>query len=145
MKLEKFSIGTGDRFSHQGEAQLKAIIKANEKEISISPVWNKSNREHIYVHSHPADVRKEADAAVAKLGYKGLYFVDADHINLSTVAPFVETADFFSTVGLETFFSFFVTFPVVFFLVSCFMSPFFFSFFKSCFSIGFLLYLVKLW
>jgi hypothetical protein len=97
MKLAKYSIGVGDRFAHQGQAQLRAIMKANEKgQLEISPVWNKSNREHTYVHSHPADVRKEADAAVAALGYKGKYFVDADHINLTTVAPFVETADFFT-------------------------------------------------
>jgi len=96
MELGKYSIGLGDRFSHQGVAQLRAVVKANQFGLDISPVWNKSNREHIYVHSHPADVRKEADAAVAALGFKGKYFVDADHINLSTVAPFVETADFFT-------------------------------------------------
>jgi len=96
MQLGKYSIGMGDRFAHQGEAQLRAIIRANEKGLNISPVWNKSNREHIYVHTHPSDVRKEADAAVAALEFKGKYFVDADHINLSTVAPFVETADFFT-------------------------------------------------
>ncbi|MDP2890263.1 MAG: hypothetical protein Q8P34_15020, partial [Bacteroidota bacterium] len=65
MQLGKFSLGIGDRFSHQGVAQLRAIAKANQTGLDISPVWNKSNREHIYVHSHPADVRKEADAAVA--------------------------------------------------------------------------------
>ncbi len=96
MQLGKFSLGIGDRFSHQGVAQLRGVLKANERGLDISPVWNKSNREHIYVHSHPADVRKEADAAVAALGYTGKYFVDADHINLNTVAPFVETADFFT-------------------------------------------------
>lgn len=96
MQLGKYSLGIGDRFSHQGVAQLRAIVKANKAGFDISPVWNKSNREHTYVHSHPADVRKEADAAVAKLGYSGKYFVDADHINLKTVAPFVETADFFT-------------------------------------------------
>ncbi len=96
MQLGKFSLGIGDRFSHQGVAQLRGVIKANNAGLEISPVWNKSNREHIYVHSHPADVRKEADAAVAALGYNGKYFVDADHINLTTVAPFVETADFFT-------------------------------------------------
>jgi tagaturonate epimerase len=96
MKLGKFSIGLGDRFSHQGVAQLRAIVKANQSGLDICPVWNKSNREHIYVHSHPADVRKEADAAVATLSFTGKYFVDADHINLSTVAPFVATADFFT-------------------------------------------------
>jgi hypothetical protein len=96
MKLGKFSIGVGDRFAHQGVAQLRAIMKANESGLEISPVWNKSNREHIYVHTFPAEVRKEADAAVSTLGFKGKYFVDADHINLSTVSPFVETADFFT-------------------------------------------------
>jgi len=96
MKLGKFSMGLGDRFSHQGEAQLRAIMKANKSGLDISPVWNKSNREHTYVHSHPADVRKEADAAVAALGFKGKYFVDADHINIGNVAPFVESSDFFT-------------------------------------------------
>ena len=96
MKLGKFSIGTGDRFSHQGVAQLRAIMKANQSGLDISPVWNKSNREHVYVHSVPTDVRKEADAAVKALEFKGKYFVDADHINLGNVAPFVETADFFT-------------------------------------------------
>ncbi len=96
MQLGKYSLGIGDRFSHQGIAQLRAIVKANQTGLNISPVWNKSNREHTYVHSNPADVRQEADAAVAALGFKGQYFVDADHINLSTVGPFVETADFFT-------------------------------------------------
>ena len=96
MQLGKYSLGIGDRFSHQGVAQLRAIMKANQSGLNISPVWNKSNREHQYVHSHPSDVRKEADLAVSELGFMGNYFVDADHINLSTVAPFVETADFFT-------------------------------------------------
>jgi hypothetical protein len=96
MKLEKYSIGTGDRFSHQGVAQLRAIMKANQSGLNISPVWNKSNREHQYVQSLPPDVRKEADAAVKALGFSGKYFVDADHINLGNVAPFVETSNFFT-------------------------------------------------
>lgn len=96
MKLGKYSLGIGDRFSHQGVAQLRGIMKANRSGLDISPVWNKSNREHMYVHSHPSDVRKEANAAVAALGFSGKYFVDADHINMGTVAPFVETANFFT-------------------------------------------------
>lgn len=96
MKLNKYSIGTGDRFAHQAVPQLKAIARANEHGLDISPVWNKSNREHIYVGSQPAQVREKADAAVAELGFKGKYFVDADHINLGTVAPFVPIADFFT-------------------------------------------------
>jgi hypothetical protein len=97
MKLGKFSIGTGDRFAHQGEAQLRAIMKANEKSgLDINIVWNKSNREHTYVHTVPQDTRNEADAAVKSLQFKGQYFVDADHINFSNVAGFVDSSDFFT-------------------------------------------------
>lgn len=97
MKLGKYSFGIGDRFSHQGEAQLSAIIKAkNELGIEITPVWNKSNREHTIVHSEPADTRREADAAVKALSYKGQYLVDADHINMSNVDKFIDSCDFFT-------------------------------------------------
>jgi hypothetical protein len=97
MKLGKFSIGTGDRFGHQGEAQLRGIMRANEKAgLDINIVWNKSNREHTYVHTLPGDTRIEADAAVKALNYKGQYFVDADHINFSNVAGFVDSSDFFT-------------------------------------------------
>ena len=97
MKLGKFSIGTGDRFAHQGEAQLRAIMKANEKSgLDINIVWNKSNREHTYVHTVPQDTRNEADAAVNALKFKGQYFVYADHNNFSNVAGFVDSSDFFT-------------------------------------------------
>lgn len=96
MKLGKFSIGIGDRFSHQGKAQLRAIMKASESDLEINPVWNKSNREHMYVHSEPIDTRKEADEAVKALGYTRPYFVDADHINLDTVDRYVAVSDFFT-------------------------------------------------
>jgi hypothetical protein len=62
----------------------------------VSPVWNKSNREHMTVHTVPASVRQEADAAVAALGYAGNYFVDADHISLANVDGFIEASDFFT-------------------------------------------------
>lgn len=96
MELSKYSFGVGDRFSHQGEAQLRAIVKANQAGVDVSPVWNKSNREHGIVKTEPNDVRTEADAAVKALGWDKPYFVDADHINLTTVAPFVAGADFFT-------------------------------------------------
>jgi hypothetical protein len=91
MKINKYSFGIGDRFANQGEAQLKAIIKAKNAGIDIIPVWNKSNREHVIIHSEPADTRAEADNAVKALGWKDDYFVDADHINLSTVDRFLES------------------------------------------------------
>jgi len=96
MKLGKYSIGVGDRFTYQGEAQLRAVMKANERGMDIVPVWNKSNREHLYVGTRPVDTRVEADNAVKALNYQGAYFVDADHINLDTVSGYVESSDFFT-------------------------------------------------
>lgn len=96
MEIGKFSFGIGDRFEHQGEAQLRAIKKATEKGVVVTPVWNKSNREHNIVHSEPLGTRKEANAAVASLNWKGQYLVDADHINLSNVERFIDTSDFFT-------------------------------------------------
>ena len=94
--LGKYSIGLGDRFGHQGSAQLKAIIAASEKGIDITPVWNKSNREHITIGTQPADVRIEADSVTKSAGFKKPYFVDADHINLDTVDRFIDSSDFFT-------------------------------------------------
>src|SRR5574344_15934 len=97
MKIGKYSFGVGDRFSHEGVAQLQALLKA-EKEFGVSfvPVWNKSNREHQIVNTVPMETRREADAAVKALGYKGQYFVDADHINLNNVDKFIDASDFFT-------------------------------------------------
>jgi len=95
-KLGKYSIGMGDRFGHQGHAQLEAIIEAGRKGIEITPVWNKSNREHNIIGTEPGDVRKEADTVTKKAGFQKPYFVDADHINLDTVDRFIESSDFFT-------------------------------------------------
>jgi hypothetical protein len=94
--LGKYSMGLGDRFGHQGSAQLKAIIKASEKGIEITPVWNKSNREHNIIGTQPSDVRIEADTVTKKAGFDKPYFVDADHINLDSVNRFIESSDFFT-------------------------------------------------
>lgn len=97
MTIGKYSFGIGDRFAHEGVNQLKALIEA-EKQFGVHfvPVWNKSNREHQIVGTEPMAVRREADAAVAALGYKDQYFVDADHINLGNVDRFIEASDFFT-------------------------------------------------
>jgi len=96
MKIAKYSFGTGDRFCHQGKAQLEAIIKANEMGIPLVPVWNKSNREHMIVNTKPEHTRKEADESVAALGWTGEYYVDADHINMGNVDPYIDSSDFFT-------------------------------------------------
>jgi hypothetical protein len=96
MKLGKYSIGIGDRFAHQGVAQLAALQAAGEAGIEITPVWNKSAREHSIIGSTPADTRRAADAAVAAAGWMGPYFTDADHIGLKTVDAFIDSCDFYT-------------------------------------------------
>lgn len=96
LKLTKYSIGTGDRFAHQAKAQLKACMQALERGVEVSPVWNKSNREHMIIGSEPASVRAAADAAVKALGWTRPYFCDADHITQQTVGRFLEACDFYT-------------------------------------------------
>ena len=94
--LGRFSIGVGDRFAHQAGAQLRACMQAAAAGVTVVPVWNKSNREHNIIGSEPVQTRAAADAAVRQLGWKHAYFCDADHINLSTVARYLEPCDFFT-------------------------------------------------
>ena len=96
MQLPKVSMGIGDRFARQGAAQLDAMLLAAKHGVAVTPVWNKSHREHTIVGSAPADVRAEADRAVRDRGWTGPYFVDADHISLKTVDAFLESSDFFT-------------------------------------------------
>lgn len=97
MKLGKYSFGIGDRFSHEGKAQLAALIEgAGKYPFEFVPVWNKSNREHQIIGTEPADTRREADDAVMAMGYGKPYFVDADHINMNNVDRFIDASDFFT-------------------------------------------------
>jgi hypothetical protein len=96
MKIEKYSIGIGDRFGKEGGAQLRAVQLAEARGVVIAPVWNKSNREHTLIGTKPDDVRREADAAVAAGGWRHPYHVDADHIGLKTVDHFLAASDFFT-------------------------------------------------
>jgi hypothetical protein len=96
IKIEKYSIGVGDRFAHQARAQLRACLLAADAGREVIPVWNKSNREHTIVGSEPASVRAAADTAVRQLGWTKPYHVDADHINLDTVERFLAPSDFFT-------------------------------------------------
>ncbi len=96
MHLEKYSIGTGDRFGMEAEAQLEAAVRALDSGLRLSVVWNKSHREHVIIGSSPSDVRKAADRAVKAVGWQGSYFVDADHITMDNVDLFMESSDFFT-------------------------------------------------
>jgi hypothetical protein len=96
LELPKYSLGIGDRFGREGRAQLEALLRASRQGVPITPVWNKSHREHTIVGSHPGDVRAEADAACRAAGWTEPYFVDADHIGRRTVDQFLESSDFFT-------------------------------------------------
>lgn len=96
MKLPRYSVGVGDRFSHQGRAQLRAVMRAAHQGVEITPVWNKSHREHRIIGTNPSEVRREADEAVHALGWEGPYFVDADHIGRDNVELFLEASDYFT-------------------------------------------------
>lgn len=94
--LNKYSVGVGDRFAHQAKAQLQACVKALDLGMEVTPVWNKSNREHNIIGSEPASVRAAADAAVAAMGWNLPYHCDADHITAATVQRFLNPCDFFT-------------------------------------------------
>jgi hypothetical protein len=96
MLLEKYSFGVGDRFGHQGKAQLQGIMQAASRGVEIVPVWNKSNREHTIIGTDPQDVRRGADAAVKAAGWHHSYYVDADHIHLENVSGFLKPSNFFT-------------------------------------------------
>jgi len=102
MQLSRFSIGTGDRFGLEGEAQIAAFreLRAHGGEADI--VWNKSNREHLIIGSSPADQAARAAAAIQRTGWDGPWFVDADHISLKTVDWFLPHCNFFTIDVAET-------------------------------------------
>jgi hypothetical protein len=96
LRLEKYSFGVGDRFAHQAKPQLRACMQAAAQGVDVIPVWNKSHREHVIVGSTPPSVRTAAEAAVKELDWTRPFHVDADHIRLETVDPFVDTSDFYT-------------------------------------------------
>jgi hypothetical protein len=96
LTLPRFTFGVGDRFAHQAEAQLAAFERLAAEGVVVSPVWNKSNREHTFIGSAPESVRAAASAAVAGRKWPHPWFVDADHIRLETVDRFLGSSDFFT-------------------------------------------------
>jgi hypothetical protein len=96
LKLEKFSFGVGDRFARQARAQLQAFLLAAQQGAEVTPVWNKSNREHVIVGSEPFGTTAAVEAAVKALQWQKPYHVDADHIQLGTVDRFIPHSDFYT-------------------------------------------------
>jgi hypothetical protein len=96
MELGRYSFGIGDRFGREGRAQLAAFQKLLDKGISVTPVWNKSSREHQLIGSSPVDTRKAAEAAVKAANWPGAYFLDADHIGRKTVKDFIGHCNYFT-------------------------------------------------
>ncbi len=96
-KLAPYSMGIGDRFGRQGLAQLQAFEEAYRRcGVRVTPVWNKSAREHGIVGTRPESVREEAEAATRAARWDGPYHVDADHISLKNVDAFIAPSDFFT-------------------------------------------------
>lgn len=96
LTVSKYSMGIGDRFAREGQAQLAALLRARQEGLEVTPVWNKSFREHSIIHTEPASTRQAADAAVKAMNWSFPYFVDADHINFKTVDGFIPSSDFFT-------------------------------------------------
>jgi hypothetical protein len=96
LRLEKYSFGVGDRFAHQAKSQLRACMQVAWQGVDVVPVWNKSFREHAIVGSQPESVLAAAEGAVRELEWTKPFHVDADHIRLNTVDPFIETSDFYT-------------------------------------------------
>ena len=96
LPLDKYSFGVGDRFGRQAAAQLAAFQKLSERGVQVSPVWNKSNREHTFIGSDPRSVWAAASTAIANSGWSGNWYVDADHVQLETVDRFVDCSNFFT-------------------------------------------------
>lgn len=96
LQLGKYSLGVGDRFAQQAQAQLQACALAAQRGVEVTPVWNKSNREHVIVGSDPASTRWAAEAAVQALHWTKSFHIDADHIRRETVDRFVPYADFYT-------------------------------------------------
>ena len=102
MNIGKFSFGMGDRFAHQAKAQLQACVLAADQGFAVTPVWNKSHREHTTIGSEPPSVLAAAEKAVADLGWTQPFHIDADHINHNNVDGFLETSDFFTIDVADT-------------------------------------------
>jgi len=102
LPLEHYSFGIGDRFAHQAKAQLRAVMHAAEQGAEVTPVWNKSNREHLIIGSEPGSVLSAAQRATHELGWKKPYHIDADHITLETAGKFISSSDYYTLDVAET-------------------------------------------
>lgn len=71
--------------------------------VDVTPVWNKSNREHNIIGSLTASARAAADEAVKALGWNKSYYVDADHANIETVEKFIAACGFFTIDVADVF------------------------------------------
>ena len=67
LKLEKYSIGVGDRFAHQAKAQLKACQMLLEQGLEV-PVWNKSNRARLHWLGTPSVKRPPKKQSIRWVG-----------------------------------------------------------------------------
>lgn len=96
MELGKYSMGIGDRFGQEGVAQLSAFQRLLAEGVAVTPVWNKSFREHQLIGSQPADTRLAVEEAVRHANWTRPFFLDADHIGRHNVALFISDCNYFT-------------------------------------------------
>ncbi len=96
MKLEKYSLGIGDRFGKECMPQLEAVRLAQRIGVELVPVWNKSFREHSIIGSSPSNTQNIVQSAVNEFKWDRSFYIDADHINLKSVDHFLEYSNFFT-------------------------------------------------
>ena len=97
MTLEKYSLGIGDRFGMEGVAQLRAL-QAGKGTGRDSSCRSGTNR----TASTPSSGRNRrircgpSTAAVAAASWTDPFYLDADHIGLTTLDDFVGACNFFT-------------------------------------------------
>jgi tagaturonate epimerase len=86
----------GDRFCASGQGPVARLRpRGPGAGRGITPVWNKSNREHTIIGSEPpASAPPPPGRQGTRLEKK--WHVDADHIRLETVDKFLGSSDFFT-------------------------------------------------
>jgi hypothetical protein len=94
--IGKFSLGMGDRFAQEAEAQLHRLPHGRAtrrgRRARLEQVQPRTPDHRVGA----ASVRAAAEAAIKKLGWKSEWHIDADHIRLETVDRFMSASDFFT-------------------------------------------------
>jgi hypothetical protein len=96
LTLGKYSMGIGDKFGKQSRAQLLAFEMASFAGVEITPVWNKSAREHQITGTTPLMTREAAEKAVSTIKWDKPYFLNAEGFSSANIHNFIDDCNFFT-------------------------------------------------